>query len=194
MVFETPLRFKWRDYFLRFGSGLLRVQVRERRTWCILPKSTEGNMNEHSGSTKDVLREFCRSQGAPTAYWLGRLSMDGQRECIRQWIIRSRSPEIYSQTHAVVEQLFEEHTSKDKEPYFYDAQSAEEILDRVERARRHARKRLDEEIRYGAICMEEIDSPQPRVEYCQYRDLCDREWQLMVEGEQMRRNPLKLLS
>src|SRR5207237_1074968 len=117
-------------------------------------------MSEQSSDTKegdatkqtrgDIIREFCRSQRAPTAYWLARLSRHGQRECIRQWIIRSRSPEIYSKTHAVVEQVYEEHANKD--PYFYDAPSAEDLMERVERARRHARELLDEEIRYGAIC------------------------------------------
>ncbi len=161
----------------------------ERPIWCIPPGQWEENMNEQSEGTKDIILEFCRSQGAPTAHWLGGLSPNGQRECIRHWIIRSRSPEIYRQTHAVVERLFEESTSKDKEPYFYDAQSAEEVLDRVERARRHARERLDREIRFGAICIEEIDSPQPQLEYNRYRDVCDEEWKLTVEGKQTTRNP-----
>jgi len=129
----------------------------------------------------DSIREFCRSHGAPTAYWLGHLSKRGQRECIRQWIIKSRSPEIYSQTHAVVEQLYQEHANQ--HPYFYDALSIEEVEERVKRVKQHARERLDENIRYGAISIEEIDSPQPWVEYNRYRDICDREWRLMVEGK-----------
>jgi hypothetical protein len=137
-------------------------------------------MDEQSGGTKNVIHEFCRSQGAPTGYWLGRLSRDGQRACIRQCIIKSRSPEIYSQTHTVVEQLFEERANEN--PFFYDALGAEEVAERVERARHHARERLDEQIRYGAISRDEINSPQPWVEYNRYHDICDREWRLMVEG------------
>ncbi|HXN51061.1 MAG TPA: hypothetical protein VN943_03925 [Candidatus Acidoferrum sp.] len=144
-------------------------------------------MDEQSNETKDIIREFCRSHGAPSAGWLGRLSTNGQRECIRRWIIRSRSPEIYSQTHAVVEQLYEERANKDE--FFFDALSGEEVLERVERARRRARERLDEEIRYGAISIDEIHSPQPWVAYNRYHDISDQEWQLMVEGEQTRRNP-----
>ena len=89
-------------------------------------------MDEHSTEKRDIIREFCRSQGAPTAYWLARLNRDGQRECIRQWIVRSRGPEIYNRTHAVVEQLYEEHAND--HPHFYDALSAEDIKERVEHA------------------------------------------------------------
>jgi hypothetical protein len=152
-------------------------------------------MDDQSGGTKNVIRGFCRSQGAPTAYWLGRLSTDGQRACIRQWIIKSKSPETHSQTDAVVEQLYQERANRD--PFFYDALSAEEVEERVEGARRHARKRLDEEIRYGAISMDEIDSPQPWVEYNLYHDICDLEWRLLVDGERTRRSsryaPLAIL-
>jgi hypothetical protein len=148
-------------------------------------------MNEKSENNKDIIREFCRSQGAPSADWLVHLSVNGQRECIRQWIIRSRSPEIYNQTHAVVEQLYEERANQD--PYFYDALSAENLKERVEGARHRARKRLDEQIRYGAICINEIDSPQPWVEFNRYHDLCDQEWQMMIEGQQTRGNPLYVL-
>ena|ERR1700731_3361056 len=138
-------------------------------------------MDEQSEGKKDIIREFCRSHGAPTADWLGHLSRRGQKECIRQWIIKSRSPEIYSQTHAVVEQLYEEHANKN--PYFYDASSSEEVKERVKYAMHQAQERLDENIRYGAISLDEIDSPQPWVEYNRYRDICDREWRLMVEGK-----------
>jgi hypothetical protein len=51
-------------------------------------------MNEQSAHKRDLIREFCRSHGAPSADWLGRLSTNGQRECIRQWILRVMSPEI----------------------------------------------------------------------------------------------------
>lgn len=135
-------------------------------------------MTEHSDRKKDIIREFCRSQGAPTAHWLARLSRDGRSECIRSWITKSRSPGIYMQTHAVVQQLLEERTNEDP-----CLANAEEIQEYLERARYRARERLDEEIRYGAICIEEIDSIQPWIQYNQYHELCDREWQSMVEGK-----------
>jgi hypothetical protein len=126
-----------------------------------------------------IIREFCRSQGAPTAYWLGRLSAKGQRECIRQWIVKSRSPEITALLPKLADDLFDERTKDD--PYFFDALSVEDPKERCDSARHHARERVDEEIRYGAIEMDEIDLPQPWVEYNQYKGLCDREWQVIVE-------------
>jgi len=146
-----------------------------------------GDVNEH-GPTKetgrDIILEFCRSHGAPSANWLRRLSVSGQRECIRQWIVRAVSPEIESLLPAVVEQLYEQRASED--PFFYDALSVEELEERVTTVRNHARKRLDEELRYGAICISKIDSPRPWVEYNRYRDLCDREWRRIVEENSAR--------
>ena len=37
------------------------------------------------------------------------------------------------------------------------------LEDRIDSARRYARECVDEEIRYGAICLDEIDSSQPWV-------------------------------
>jgi hypothetical protein len=138
-------------------------------------------MDEESVKKKDIILEFCRSQGAPTAYALARLSAAGQRECIRQWIIKSRNPEIRNQTEAVAEQLYEQSAGED--PFFYDALSAEELEDRIEQTKRYARQHVNEQLRYGAICIDEINSPRPWVEYNQYHDLCDREWQVMVDGK-----------
>jgi hypothetical protein len=138
-------------------------------------------MNEQPDSKKSIIREFCRSQGAPTAYWLARLSAKGQEECIRQWIIKVRSPEFQKLLPAVAEKLYEERANES--PYFYEASSAEELLERFASARHNAEKRLEEEVRYGAIEMAEIDSAQPWVECNRYHDLCDREWQVIVEGK-----------
>lgn len=138
-------------------------------------------MNEKSVKKNDVILEFCRSQGAPTAHGLARLSAAGQRECIRQWIIKSRSSEIQNRTDTVAEQLYEQAVSED--PLYYDALSAKDLEERIERTKRYARQRVNDQIRYGAICIDEINSPQPLVAYNQYHKLCDQEWQLMVEGK-----------
>lgn len=130
------------------------------------------------GVRKAVVREFCLSHGAPTAYWLGRLTKDGQQACIRQWILRVTSPEVQALLPAVAEELFEERTKQ--QPFFYDAESAEELQSRIEGAKRHARESVDEQIRYGAICRDEIDSPYPWVELKKYHDLCDKEWKRLV--------------
>ena len=137
-------------------------------------------MTTESDKKPDIICEFCRSQGAPTAYWLAGLSEDGRRECIRQWIIKLKSTDISSQTNALVEKLYEEYANES--PFFYDALSAEDLEERFEATRRRARRRVEEQIRYGAICIDEIDSPLPWVEYGHYRELCDEEWQAMVDG------------
>lgn len=129
----------------------------------------------------DIICEFCRSQGAPTAHELALLSSAGRRERIRHWIIKSRSAEIQNQMGTVAEQLYEQETSDD--PFFHDAMNVEELENRIAHARHHARQRVNEQIRYGAICTDEIDSPRPWVAYNQYHELCDREWQSMVEGK-----------
>ncbi|SRR6266446_442391 len=161
-------------------------------------------MNEQAGTTnghdvakqgsEDIILEFCRSHGAPTANWLGRLSANGQRECIRQWIVRVTSPEIQGQLPAVAEELYQEH-AKYPRPPLPDGLSAEEreaYLESFNKGSRHyVRRRLEEDLRYGAIEFSDIDSPKLSVKnkrYHKYHDLCDQEWQRMVEGKEAARD------
>jgi len=180
-------------------------------------------MDEQLPDTKDVIKEFCRSQGAPTADWLGRLSTDGQRECIRQWILRVMGPEIRSLLPAVAEELH----AKDRDPRRADDWYEEcvrrgefppeavypegrmEYREGVIKANRHyVDRKLLEELRYGAIEFDEIDLPKPSVtdkrylkrhrkylkhrnlKYRKLRNLCDQEWQRMVEGKQAAKDNL----
>jgi len=143
-------------------------------------------MTTQPDNKPDIICEFCRSQGAPTARELTLLSAKGRRESVRQWIIKSRSVEIQNQIDGIAEQLYEQKTNDD--PLFYDALSVEELEDRIASAKRHARQRVIEQIRYGAIRIDEIESPRPWVAYNQYHELCDQEWGVMVEGKSS--NPL----
>jgi hypothetical protein len=163
-------------------------------------------MNEQSESNKDIIREFCRSQGAPSADWLGRLSTNGQRECIRQWILRVMSPEIRKQLPAVAEALYAKDTHPGLAEKMYEqnvhrgefppealsAEARKEYCETFIQATRHfVDRQLEEELRYGAIEFGDIDSPKLSLKnkrYHKYRNLCDQEWQRMVEGRQTARD------
>lgn len=122
---------------------------------------------------KEIIREFYRSLGAPSSDWLERLNEDGQRECIRQWIIKTRDPKIEIPLSHLVSRLdllqYEENTRLPKYSEWSD---------------RNYRKMLEENLRYGAIDMEDVNSPSPWVKYNLYNELCDQGWKLMVEKKQ----------
>ena len=167
-------------------------------------------MNEQSDSNKDMIREFCRSQGAPSADWLGRLSTNGQRECIRQWILRAMSPEIRKQLPAVAEALYAKDTHPGLAEKMYEqnvhrgefppealsAEARKEYCEMFIQATRHfVDRQLEEELRYGAIEFGDIDSPRLSLKnkrYHKYRNLCDQEWQRMVEGRETARDNFHL--
>lgn len=166
-------------------------------------------MNDQSDVKVDVIREFCRSHNAPTADWLGRLSTNGQRECVRQWILRIMSPEIRGQLPAVAEALCAQAQRPGLAEEMYEqgigqavrrgdfpagvsAESREEYCVTFEAAGRHfANRQLDEELRYGAIEFGDVDAPKLSLknkQYRKYRALCDQEWERMVEGKQIARD------
>lgn len=163
-------------------------------------------MDEQSDSEKDIIREFCRCHGAPSAGWLARLSTNGQRECIRQWILRVMSPEIRNLLPAVAEELYAKdmHPGRAEElyeqnvhrgelpPEALSAEGRKEYCETfIQGARHFVDRQLEEELRYGAIEFGDIDSPKLSVKnkrYHKYRKLCDQEWQRMVEGKQAARD------
>lgn len=163
-------------------------------------------MNERSADKRDLIREFCRSHGAPSADWLGRLSTNGQRECIRQWILRVTSPEIRNLLPALAEALDAQSTRLGLAEEMYEQgarrgelppealypEGREEYCEGFEEAGRHfVDRQLEEELRYGAIEFGKIDSSKLSVKnkrYHKYRNLCDQEWQRMVEGKQAARD------
>ena len=169
-------------------------------------------MNQPPDIRGDIIREFCRSHGAPTADWLGRLSRNGQRECIKQWILRVMSPEIRGQLAVVAQALYAEaerpglaekmyeetvrqgmHRS-DFAPETLAEESRKKYCVTFAEAGRHfVNRQLDEELRYGAIQFGDVDAPKLSLKnkrYRRYRDLCDQEWQRMVEGKQTARDSI----
>lgn len=165
-------------------------------------------MDEQSVVKRNIIREFCRSHGGPSAVWLGRLSTNGQRECIRQWILKVMSPEIRSLLPAVAEALLAESAPPGRAEELYEecvrrgelppealsAEGRKEYCEvSTEGARHFVDRQLEEELRYGAIEFADIGSTPLSVmnkQYHKYRNLCDQEWQRMVEGKQAARDNL----
>jgi hypothetical protein len=163
-------------------------------------------MDEQLVVKRDIIREFCRSHGAPSAEWLGRLSTNGQRQCIRQWILRVTSPEIRGLLPAVEEVLYAQYAHPGIAEKMYQeavrqgefpaealtAEAHKEYCETfIQGTRHHVNRELEEELRYGAIEFGDIDSRKLSVKnkrYHQYRNLCDQEWQRMVEGKEAARD------
>jgi hypothetical protein len=162
------------------------ISVREFH-WVIVPEALEAEMSESpAGSDRMTaskkihldLYEFYRSQGAPSVAWLERLNAQGQRECIRQWIVRSRSPEIAWRLSGFADRICE--AEYQERPYL--PETAEELVEYGRARRRASLESLEEKIRYGAIDSGETDWKQ----YNRYQAICDEEWRNLVEAKPSR--------
>jgi hypothetical protein len=188
-----------------------------------MSEQSDGHERKATEQTrKDIILEFCRSHGAPSADWLGRLSTNGQRECIRQWILRVTSPEITSLLPAVAEELY----AQDERPGLAERDYEEGVRqgvfppedvypegrkeyseERIEADKYFVDEQLKEKLRYGAVGFEGLGPANPtnplvkkwqfnkcvrlrQKRYRKYRNLCDQEWQRMVEGKQAARDNL----
>jgi hypothetical protein len=116
------------------------------------------------------------------------------------------SPEIRSLLPAVAEALYAEYTHPGLPEKMYElsvrrggfppetlsAEARKEYCEKFIQGTRHlVDRKLEEELRYGAIEFGDIDSPKlcaKNKRYHKYRKLCDQEWQRMVEGKQAARD------
>jgi hypothetical protein len=116
------------------------------------------------------------------------------------------SPEIRSLLPAVAEALYAQstHPGLAEERYEQGVRRGElppealypegrkEYCETSEEVGRHyVDRQLEEELRYGAIEWEAVGAEEPSVtnkRYRRYRNLCDQEWQRMVEGKQAARD------